>query len=252
MDNDTNKSQVSLLGQGLTIIGSILLAFAIDATWDNWVESGDTEELLLSFSHELDYNIRLGEESQRFFAAQNESTLKILELASLDDSNEVDASEFDRLLIDLTWWQDSHFSTGALDSIIQGGLLQEVEPLELRVSLAGWTKELEFVSRVERQDYDTYQNYLLPFLQQHASLQQISNAMAERPGGNSEGWQNCKVPNSSLRDHRELLADSEFLGLVTNTLWNGKDAVHFTKVFLERAADLESQLEMGGHSESNE
>ena len=96
---------------------------------------------------------------------------------------------------------------------------------------------------MERQDYETYHNQLLPYLQRHTNLQQVTNAMKRRPGGNDVGWVDFELPQTSIRDHRDLLEDETFLSLVTTTYGNGIDGIQYLGNFLEDAGELKSSVE---------
>jgi hypothetical protein len=138
------------------IVASILLAFALDAWWDERKEGKRVDEMLDAVAAEF--------ESQRAamdsVASENELVIAwyrtVLprtdpDLPSLSrDSIRVLGSEVE----DYQIWEAGF---GALAALVNGALLEKVPDAELRRSLGGWDGELEDLEWSRQQVYDATQ-----------------------------------------------------------------------------------------------
>ena len=126
----------------VVIVGSILLAFALDAWWDDRQERARVDEMLdavaLEFEAEvqvLDSIIRSNETQAAFFEVVIERTTPDLPRIS-DDSLVLMAAGADSYQI-----YDPGF--GALAALISTGGLEQVRDLGLQRRLSGWPAELD-------------------------------------------------------------------------------------------------------------
>jgi hypothetical protein len=139
---------------------------------------------------------------------------------------------------------------GALNSLILGGRLHLVRSEELRREIAGWQAEIDQVHFIERQDYTTFHEDLMPYLRENAYLAQISSQTTERPG-RTDSIPTLAVPLRPERmDHRRLLQNPEFQNILVQRWWVQWDAL-FTYDRFERRLDevitqLENELELSG------
>jgi len=166
-----------LIAEGAVVVGSILVAFAIDASWDQRRDRVLQLELLASLQGALESNSQLA-------AARVEVVLqdRIL-LQRFIKMTPVDAGT---IPADSTWvflrsiFRSNTFdlNTAEVAAILDEnpGLLRE-QP-ELRAALAQWRSRSDALDRQEQQLFETYQD-VLDALAGHEELQP---ALAQLPG----------------------------------------------------------------------
>ncbi|MDJ0938439.1 MAG: hypothetical protein QNJ00_01615 [Woeseiaceae bacterium] len=207
--------------EAIAIVVSILLAFWIDAKWQDHLERAEELEILHSIRAELDQNLAAIEQ-QLDFRAEQQAVIQILFDAS-DNKLELSSDKFDEHVANLTYWARTGFKTGALDSLIQGGQLGLVSTQELRAVLSSLQREYRWVDDIEKADEQFARNYFDPFLMKNAFFPQIANAItADSPVLVPATTNYAQGPGV---DHRELLANREFLGLLVQERYNQEDAI---------------------------
>lgn len=240
---DTSRGWWIVL-QGTAILASILLAFGIEAWWAGSQESNEANDLLRALQAELRSNVEAFDREREFRAAKTKSARAILDLA-LQDSPDISVEDFDALLGNLTWTGTTALRRGAFDSIIQGGRLQWIEPVELRTAVAGWGAAHELTRSWESQAQESYARDVLPYLIQSTNLPQIMTTVGDRPGVGVGFWEKSDAPSPTQQtDHRALLRDTEFLGLITREHWEQDE---FSRVYypglIQAARQLDAKIE---------
>ena len=137
MRNNDNIQWKRISVEGAAIVLSILLAFSIDAWWEERQKTNDERTLLIALKAEFDINFAKIEKELSYRHAVDESIMQILE-AGAGETN-INPDELDKLIGDLVWWGSAEFQTGALVSTLQGGFLSLIENEALRHLLAGLT-----------------------------------------------------------------------------------------------------------------
>ena len=125
------------LYQALAIVAGILVAFAIDAWWEERNEQEWQTEQLVSLRDEFVANrdeliAVVGRD--REIADHLRQLLATLKTHDIGDVARVDAMQ----VAALTAWRTSDVASGALDALLASGRLGEFEPPELRQRLAEW------------------------------------------------------------------------------------------------------------------
>ena len=212
-----------ITAEGAAIVASILLAFWIDAAWDNHQDRLEEREALVSIRAELESNLGLIERELKYRHAMIESIETLF--AMVDGEVHLSPNELDKRIGDLTWWAVNDFSASALQSIIASGRLSIIEDAELRRVLVGLMTEYETVSRSDSSDEAATREAVLPYLNKNGSLRQLANTMgAGRPGVGSTNVPPI-YPVDEPVDHSALLDDEEFLGIVVYEHWNHQEAI---------------------------
>ena len=243
MANTNGIQWKHISAEAIAIVVSILLAFAIQAWWDEYQDRAEEQGILLGLKSEFEQNLGLIEIELSYRDAVVDSILKIFDASVARTSLEPDV--FDELLGDLTWWQNIAYSRGAIDGLLQSGGLSLIENEELRRVLASMPSRYDSTTRSELNDKDTTRNVVIPFLNSHSSLSQIANTMAKGRPGTGQGSTPPVYPVGEPRDHTGLLRDPEFLGILVQEHWNhlaAIDAYEALKAVLEnsiRLIDLE-------------
>lgn len=130
-----------LLGEGVVIVGSILLAFSLDSGWDRLQEREWERSQLASLRSELEENLAQAEGSIRIHGAA------VRQLAGLRDwSLRSPAGHREALpargVNALFAWRTTEFSLGALDALVSSGDLGRIRSEEIRRGLTTWRRQL--------------------------------------------------------------------------------------------------------------
>ena len=208
--------------EAAAIVGSILLAFAIDAWWDDRQDRAEEQRILVGLKSEFEQNLGLIETEFLYRNAVVDSILMIFDAAVAPTSLEPEV--LDRLIGDLTWWQNIKYSRGAIDGLLQSGGLSLIENEDLSRALASIPSRYDDTAASELYDQYTTLNVIIPFLNTHSSLSQIANTAKGRPGVRTLSAP-PEYPVGEPQDHTGLLRDPEFLGILVQEHWNHLGAI---------------------------
>ncbi len=209
--------------EAAAIVGSILLAFAIDAWWDDRQDRIEEQRILASLKSEFEQNLEFIDIEFSYRRAVVDSILKIFDASVAPTS--VEPELLDGLISDMSWWQNIKYSRGAIDGLLQSGGLSLVENEELRRVLVSMPSIFDDTAGSELYDQDITRNVILPYLRTHSSLSQIGNAGAKGRPGVGSGQASMVYPTAEPRDHTELLRDPEFLAIVVQQHWDHMSAI---------------------------
>ena len=209
------KSIRWLLLESSAIVLSILLAFAIDAWWQNHQDREMEQALLRSVTVELAQNIEVVDRELKYRYAVKDSINRLFMAAGGEPALGVE--DVDELLSDLTWWGEAGLATGVIDSLLLSGNLALISSAALRHELAALPSHYDRVSRTERQDYETLRNVVMPFLSANANVPQIARHATTRPGHGEQPPYQVDYRVERSRDHRALLEDDHFLSILVQT-----------------------------------
>jgi len=239
-----------VLVEGVVIVGSILLAFGIDAWWDDKQRRGEEQLVLESVLQEFE-SIRSNYSQDRLAAdAIRESILQLLRI-SADPEPEVTNQNIDKLLADLTWSIPvTNYSAPVLTSVISNGDSSLISNPTLRLELGGWPVRLDNVARFLDRDSNELVGRYLPYLERNGSLLQIVNAVDCKPGLPNHCWDyGDRIYPESLHDHSDLMSDMDFQGLLSIRLIVMSDVIEFA--FSDLEIELSSTIEMLEHEMAN-
>lgn len=200
------------------IVGSILLAFAIDAWWDDFRDREEAKTILKSLHDELVRVAEFMSWHDQFAGAIRDSASQLLS-ESVGRERELSEEEIDRLLADLTYWVGtSWFEVPELESLVISDDLSLIQSDELRSKLRSWRSRNEFFrSTVEHQAVFVNERFM-PFLEENASLQQIFNVSDQVPGVPDELFPVKTMELGTRRSHSSLLDDLLFQNLLTRRI----------------------------------
>jgi hypothetical protein len=212
--------------QALSVVASILLAFAIDAWWDARTEGAEKNALLTALRAELVEQRDALDQELVYQHASRDNSKRLLAACAAGRYEDTDRT-LDHRLADLTWFSSVTVASGVLDGLLRGGRVAAVENDTLRRALSDWPVWINQYEGVSSQEKQTYTQVLMPFLSRHSSLPQISNVSYEhgRPG---DGWgadPEALVATGPFVDHSALLRNQEFAGIVIQKLANTSDVV---------------------------
>lgn len=131
-----------LLAESGLIVGSILLAFAIDAWWEDKLERREELEILLALSDEFADN---REAIAEVVALHREAENSFLELSRMQPSAvvQLDTARAFALRVDLMRFNTFDDRIGTLDGVIASGKLGLIRSEALRSRLSEWRGTLD-------------------------------------------------------------------------------------------------------------
>jgi hypothetical protein len=127
-----------MIREGFVIVVSILLAFGIDALWDERSEDRETRQALEAIEAELEVNRRYFAGAEATWSQSAEAGGALLHLTG-PDQGDVDGNEVAMLIGDM--WRRPDLeptSEGVAETLISSGVLARIESEELRRELALW------------------------------------------------------------------------------------------------------------------
>ena len=180
----SSRSVKSYFYEGLVIVASILVAFALDASWDNYQESKVEQKILRELKEEL--------ESAK---ARIEFSITELEGVIEASSEFVDSLGNDTPILSSSAAQDLvnrilqintlEVPTSVVDSIVASGQVRLISNNELREALAEWPALISDVRENHEWHRVETDEYLIPYLARYLSIRdaqiRLGNATFE-PG----------------------------------------------------------------------
>jgi hypothetical protein len=232
-----------VFAEGGAIVVSILLAFAIQAWWEGRQEHSEEERLLQAVLEDMRSNRDLISDVSSYHEAVLASERRILSLAGTSPA-QIQIESADSLIGDIAWWYGStHWRTGGLEALTQGGRLEVVSNEDLRHTLASWARVIANVQMAEDQESEFFNDALMPFLNREAWVPQIAEVAQvlpgtdQRPGYGRVNWA------TEIRDHRSLLLAPSFQNLVLQRLWVQVDILSAYEGFSDQLQELISLIE---------
>lgn len=196
--------------EAAAIVASILLAFAIQAWWEQRNETDRELRILSALLQEFEQNDRLLKEARAYYEARYMEALHMLDYVG-SKSTERDEAEFGTLLRGLLTVRSSHLETGAHDGLLAAGELSIIQDEALRSRLAAWPSYVSEWSEEDLSVFSFVNGSLLPALSEHIQLRSINRPFAPFPDGKSL----VAVPVGSIEDSLSVIAESqEFDNLV--------------------------------------
>jgi len=214
------------LVEGATIVGSILLAFALQAEWEKTRDRNDEAAALAPLIAEIDLNLERVEVDLRIFRAIRADAERLLSWNGRAPAS-LDPDSVDILLESMTWWGGgSQWMRGALDALVTGGNLEAVEDRALRATLSRLTQVYAQTVEAQEVDDEWVRGTLMPWIRTRMNLHQIS-ARSDNRAGSDEPQVTEPFPwTGPDSEHRGLVLSREFQNLMLEKWWIADDAVN--------------------------
>ena len=212
------------VAEGATIVLSILLAFGLQAWWEEGKERQEEQQILSALHDEAASNQRIiAQEVARYSDVRSATVTAMSEGARMEST--IGADSFDQLIGDASWWGGSTpFEMASLDAVISGGKLSLIRSEELRRKLAAWRREVASYQQLAEQDYDFFLTIWMPFLNEHGNQAQIANAIQRFPGTGAP--YTARAPQTPVQtDHRSLLESRQFQNILLRKMWVQDDVL---------------------------
>ncbi|QFU75130.1 hypothetical protein EY643_05405 [Halioglobus maricola] len=137
-----------LLLEGVAIVASILIAFGIDSSWEEFQENKKREHALSALRSEFQATYAGAMSTRDYHKQEQEQLLQLLKLTR-EGPADLDAEEAIQLVQSAILFTTYLPPTGALDSLIGSGDLNSLLPAELRSNLVQFQKLLESLYRTQ-------------------------------------------------------------------------------------------------------
>lgn len=228
----------------VAIVGSILLAFAIDAGWESRQEAAEAREILIGLRDEFEFHRSELLRHQERWRRTELSMERLLEATQA--SIAPPAAVMDTLMDAPVMATSFDPRGGALNALIASGRLELIPNRALRVKLAGWQGVVEEVRDNEMAMRDFVLIVITPYLARKGvplsrsrALWHGRSGLLGPEGGELRGWPSRLMSDGDAeRVYRELLADPTFEVLLsTRYVWVNvgeySDAIAFVDDLLE-------------------
>lgn len=209
--NGMRIDPMKLVVEGLVIVASILLAFALDAWWQDRGEARIEQDMLAALQSELDGALYLLDKQLEAHAAHAQATLALADklFAEGDGSTvPVDDQVFVHLLNNPTFDPPS----GIAGALLASGQTSVLTNAELRAALGRWPAAVADGYEDQAMLLETGSRYLAPLLQR--SVVSMRNAYA------------ANADQESRRRFRAGKAGTEAMVTASPELWNALYARH--------------------------
>ena len=150
--------------EGIAIVASILLAFAIDAWWNDRQQHESEQVVLQTLLDDLRVKQILLADMSRFTEAIVESAETLLRAASNKDQMLIEDT-IDQLIGD-TWWTNNPalWDSAPLSQLVVGGNLSLISNIELVQELAALQVAIGRVKDHYRGDSQFHEDVMTPFM----------------------------------------------------------------------------------------
>ena len=209
MSTNEKISWKRLATEVVAIVGSILLAFAIDAWWeerqDRQTERDDLEQLHVEFVLDRD---RVNDNGTATRAANATSELKELLLSYIGEEDVLDVPN--ELLRGVKATPTFDSVTPVLDGLILSGRLEKIRSQEVRSAISNWQRWIQQVEETELGARQFVQAQLIPALTKRGNM------------GLVFGERLYSDKDVELEGMTSVRVDEELVGLVANRQANTK------------------------------
>lgn len=230
----SNKFEISwprIVAEGMAIVVSILLAFWIQAWWENRQAHADERIMLTVLSVELKEFTENYDGGLQYVNALRNSGRELM-IATGNPNNPLSDEEVDSLLANLTWYvQPYGIMTPELDALISSGDMSVISNFSLRRRLAVLPAYLNQIRRGFEKSYDFFNGEFMPYLARNTSLPQIFDVSLSQPGNpNPQYPGDFKYERNSKQSHKSLLENKEFRNMLTIRLGNYDEIIDFNSI----------------------
>lgn len=204
-----------LIIESAAIIASILLAFAIDAWWDDRTNRADERVVLQSLLDDLRNKQDYAERDHLRRRAVLDSAVTLLALA-LDKSSEIDEQQVSRLLSDILWHDCSEcWISAPLDTVVSGSTAVTISSARLIQALSDLHLSLSRIQSERARGVEFHFDMLTPYLLQNADLAHLHASISAEPGTPEIQYDFPIKQITNKVDFASLLTDTEFQGLLS-------------------------------------
>jgi hypothetical protein len=196
--------------EGVVIVGSILLAFGVQAWWDVTQERAEEQAILQRLEVEFAAAAELAAAEVVWHERAVVALESVLELTGTGSASLVPTDSVGRLVDAITVGHTWDPPSGAVASLLASGNLSIIRDVSLREALAGWPSSVADLQEIEQTVIQLTRGRLMPYLAERVSIRAL-DALGELSGQRGQGT----FPDGL----DQLLADRRFENLVQEQLW---------------------------------
>jgi hypothetical protein len=241
MKNSQDIPWKRLFAEAVAVVVSILLAFAIDAWWEDRKQIRDEEVILTNLHSVLSDYRQYFRNNMEYSVALKQSVSKLLDAAADPESILSDA-ELDKLISDLTWYIPSTV-TPELTAALSSESIEKLSNQQLIYRLGVLNGNFADLDDSVAMHQEFFLMQLMPFLQKSANLRQINNAVESVPGSESLEYPATHFAIEDRVSHRELLNDREFQNILVRREWRLIDIIEFRTSDRVDGSDIDSDID---------
>jgi hypothetical protein len=185
--------------EAIVIVLSILLAFTIDAWWDNKGNETQKEALLLVLKEDfIAAKTQLVEQKETHLRIERnlENLLKWSDSTYLSEELKI---QFDTLLGVLFWREIYDPPLGTLESIISSSRFDMIENDSLTAKLTKWPSMVSHLNEREIEKIEHFYDAYYPYIRKHISLKDFDNGVPR-----SVSWEHNSTKAYTLLSHLEF------------------------------------------------
>jgi hypothetical protein len=199
--------------EGVVIVGSILLAFGIDAWWEERQERVQEQEVLSSVRAELEENVGLVDDWFATHRRVDDAAREFLEVIS--DAQEGDADPVaDSIIGEVIRGPTYEPVRASLDAAVSSGRMEVIRSEEVQRGLARWSRLLAEASEEEQDGREFVRSQLLPHLNQTADVSEAARLYVSSTAQGESGvlpWSDTESEVIVSGELRNLLWRRRFL-----------------------------------------
>jgi len=128
--------------EGVVIVGSILLAFGIDAWWAGWQDRGELQELMFSLRDDLASDRLALIEKIESQEAMADRVARLLAMTDVE-LRTVSADSLDRFGFAIQGYETFDSQSGTLDGLIAGGRTSSLPSRAISAALLSWKARVD-------------------------------------------------------------------------------------------------------------
>ena len=166
-----------MLTEAVVIVGSILLAFGIDAAWDARGEAELERRLLEALAEDF----RFAESEWKEVKAGHNTVVESMErLLTWAEQGSVPADQravADTVLSNVFWRMRFHPPMGTVEAVLGSGRLDLLQNQELVGALTRWSAVVAAVNRREVDGADHFYEAVYPYLRTRLNIQDMDKAI---------------------------------------------------------------------------
>jgi len=216
--NDIQWKRIA--AEGVAIVVSILLAFGIEAWWQDRNDVNREQHLLTALLLEFEQNGELLRQAREVYEQYYRDALRVLEVME-EDPDTIDVAELEGLVGSLLARQTFHLESGALDGLLASGEMSLIRDAMLRNRLAAWPSYAREWSEEEEAVFELVEESLVPYLSGLMRLRNVNRTFPPFPDGQAPP----PIPAGSheTASLASLVASTEFDNLVylkANGTWH--------------------------------
>jgi len=216
--------------ESTAIILSILLAFAIDASWDEFKERNREEAFLVSLLSDFEEaRIRIDDSTARhnaFIVAANE-LLQFHEAGAASIDPDELAAKLGAVFFD---WETLYLPSGSRDALFASDDIEIISNETLRAMLAAWPSQVADAAEDDSLIANDVMNNMAPYLHRKVRIRNIARMTSADARD--------QIPHSGPVDYDELWADPLFDNLVTFRILNETYALAENKRLSEAVDEI--------------